>query len=57
MEVLLVRRQMFGEFLDALREEGNLDFRRTRIALLDGIGFDDFGLACGVHRHRSLLGP
>ena len=43
MMILLVLLQMLGEIRDARGQHGNLDFRRTRVALVDGILLDKSG--------------
>src|SRR5689334_8791139 len=51
--VLDVGLEMLGEIVDALGQDRHLDFWRTGISGLFGIGLDYFGLAAGGHRHRS----
>src|SRR4051794_30191477 len=54
VEVLLVGLEVFGQVADALGQDGDLDFRRTGIALTGLVFLDDFLLAFGSNRHRDL---
>ena len=42
--VVRVHLQVLGELVDALGEDGDLDLRRTGVALVRLVGFDDCGL-------------
>jgi hypothetical protein len=54
--VFLVSAEMFRQIGDALREEGNLHFRGTRVILMGFEFFNDFLFAfCGLHGATSLI--
>src|SRR5208337_2505326 len=55
MVVLHVGLEMIGQVGDALGEDRNLHFRRTGVAGLQRIVFNERGLALGSDRHRSVL--
>src|SRR6266571_419112 len=55
MVVLDVGLEMLGQARNALREDRDLDFRRTGVAGFGGIILDDFRLAAGRQRHRASL--
>ncbi|CCB67968.1 protein of unknown function [Hyphomicrobium sp. MC1] len=59
MVVFLVRLEVLGQLVDAMRQDGDLDFRRAGVVGLRGIVFDDSRLGltavrCDL-RHRMLL--
>ena len=54
--VLRVLLQMLGELADALGEDGDLDLRRTGVALVGGVVENDGGLLLlGDHAYRPFL--
>ena len=54
--VLRVLLQMLGELADALGEDGDLDLRRTGVALVGGVVQNDGGLLLlGDHAYQSFL--
>src|SRR6201996_9167820 len=53
--VLHMRLEVFGEVIDAFREDRDLHFRRTGIARLLGTRLDDFRLALRGNRHRQTF--
>ena len=55
MVVLHVGLEMIGQVGDALSEDRDLHFRRTGVAGLQRIVFNERGLALGGDRHRSVL--
>src|SRR5690349_15008756 len=54
MVVLLVGFEVIGERIDALGEDRNLDFGRTRVNGLGGIFFDERGFALLSHGHSVI---
>ena len=55
MVILDVALEMVGETVDAMREERDLHFRRTRVALGALVFADDAGLVLGVDCHVPTL--
>src|SRR6185503_9526414 len=55
MVILAVGLEVLGEVVDAFRQDRNLHFGRTGVALLGGIFVDERGLALGRDRHRMIL--
>src|SRR5579871_358263 len=55
--VLDVALEVFGQVVDPLRQERDLDFGRTGIAGRLRVSLDQFRLACGRNRHRYLTFP
>src|SRR5262247_3639405 len=55
MIVLDVTLEVLGQIVDAFRKNGHLHLRRSSVAGLGRISFDDFRLACGCDRHRVFL--
>src|ERR1700759_1571360 len=53
--VLHMRLEMFGQVVDAFRQDRDLDLRRTRVAGLVSTRLDDFRLALRGNRHRQTL--
>lgn len=45
MHIFLVRLQMLGQLIDALREDGDLHLRRTGILIVDSGFLDDLLLS------------
>ena len=42
--ILLVRREVLGQLIDASREQRDLNFRRTAVVGYSSVGLDDFPL-------------
>jgi hypothetical protein len=55
MVVLGVDLEMLGEVIDALCEERDLDFRRSRVAVVSLVRADDAGLTILGKRHAGFL--
>ena len=55
MVILLVRFEVFGEPVDALSDERNLDLGRARVALVDAIGRD--GLSLDGFLNQTVILP
>ena len=55
MVVLLVALEVFGQIVDPLGEDRNLDFRLTGVAFNGCVFLDEFGLALCSDRHRVIL--
>ncbi|MNG36637.1 hypothetical protein D3C84_1237320 [compost metagenome] len=53
MVVLDVALEVFGQIVDAFRQDRDLDFRRPGVATLGGISLDEFRFTCGRDRHRG----
>ena len=53
--VVCIRFEVFGQNVDALGEEGNLNFGRTRIALVTTKFADDLGFNSFVKHHTPSL--
>src|SRR5579859_1141266 len=53
MEILLVVAQMAGQILDPFGQDRDLHFRRTGVAFLGGVFFDELVLALSGNRHRK----
>src|SRR6185312_7318814 len=50
--VFHMRFEVLGQIVDPLRQERNLNLRRTCVAGLYGVRLDNLRLACGRNRHR-----
>jgi hypothetical protein len=44
-----MRLEMFGQMLNLMGQYGNLHLRRTRVAFVDAVLFDNFLFDCGIH--------
>jgi len=44
--------EVFGQIVDPLGQDRDLDFRRTGVACLGGVFLDEGGLALCSDRHR-----
>ena len=53
MVVFGVGLEVTGQVVDALRQDRDLNLRRTGVASLRCIFLDDFSLAAGFNRHRQ----
>src|SRR5690606_24244243 len=57
MMILRVGLEMFGEIVDPIAQDGDLDFRGAGVRLMRAIAADDVGLAFVAHVMSSTDGP
>src|SRR3546814_5451528 len=54
VEILAMSLEMLGKIRDALRQDGDLNFRRSGVTLVGAILLNQRSLALGRDRHRNV---